>query len=215
MALTLGAPRQLVVDFVTYKGMRLGDFEHVRPETQGESKKKKVSKKSMKTYNLSWLKRVEDAEIHPFFVPCDHSGPCSEENCSCIKNRFFCTKHCVWGEKSRNFFKGCSCRGGKCRTKSCACFAAKRECDPDLCTTCGACTDPPNQPATKQLCRNDNISMRRHCHVLLAKSSIEDAGWGLFTKHALVRGSFIHEYIGQSYLYAMARVMSIFCMSDF
>ena len=117
IALTLGVQRRLVVDYVTSQGMKLNDFELIRPDTQGESKKRKLGKNSMKNYNISWLKRVEDAEIHPFFVPCNHSGPCSEENCSCIQNRFFCTKHCVWGAKSRNFFRGCSCKGGKCCTK--------------------------------------------------------------------------------------------------
>lgn len=68
---------------------------------------------------------------------------------------------------------------------------------PDLCRTCGACADPPQQPANKQRCRNDNISMRRHAHLLVAASSIQTAGWGLYTKHALKKGDFIHEYIGE------------------
>lgn len=198
IAVTLGAPRKLVADYVASEGMNLDIYKHIRPDTELEAKKRKAyGKKSMKGYNASWLKRVEDAEIHPFFVPCDHKGPCSEENCSCVKNRFFCTKHCVWGEKSRNYFRGCSCKGGKCCTKSCACYAAKRECDPDLCVACGACTDPAGKPASNQRCRNDNIGMRRHGQLLLAKSGIEDAGWGLFTKHALKKGEFVHEYVGE------------------
>lgn len=92
IALTLGAPRKLVVDYVRSHGLNLDEYQHIRPDPQGESKKQKALKnKSMKSYNASLLKRVEDAEIHPFFVPCDHSGPCTEENCSCVKNRFFCT----------------------------------------------------------------------------------------------------------------------------
>lgn len=67
----------------------------------------------------------------------------------------------------------------------------------DLCRSCGACCDPPNQLASKQRCRNDNISMRRHAHLLLAKSSINAAGWGLFTKHALRKGSYVQEYVGE------------------
>ena len=94
-------------------------------------------------------------------------------------------------------FRGCNCKSGQCQTNACPCFAANRECDPDLCHNCQACTDPPNRPATKQRCRNDNISMRRHCHLLLAKSGVENAGWGIYTKHFLKRGSFIHEYVGE------------------
>ena len=67
----------------------------------------------------------------------------------------------------------------------------------DLCRACGACTDPPQQLAEKQRCRNDNISMRRHAHLLLAESSINAAGWGLFTKHKLQKGSYVHEYVGE------------------
>jgi len=39
--------------------------------------------------------------------------------------------------------------------------------------------------------------MRRHGHLLIARSTIEEAGWGLFTKHALKRGDFVHEYVGE------------------
>jgi len=163
-------------------------------------KKKKVKgldKFSMKNYNSAWLKRVKGAEIHPAFFPCDHSEPCSDDNCTCVQNAYFCTKHCIWGDQSRNFFRGCACKAGKCRTKSCTCFAAKRECDPDLCRCCGAGSDPPNQPACDQRCRNDNIGMRRHCHLLLAESKVKDAGWGIYTKHALKKGDFVHEYVGE------------------
>jgi len=199
IARAINAPPHLVEAFVAEKGIKLREPSFVQCKKNGlDAKKKKgAAITSMKNYNPSWLKRVQDAEIHPLFIPCDHDGPCNEDNCSCVKNAFFCTKHCAWGEKSRNFFRGCACKGNQCRTKSCSCFAAKRECDPDLCRTCGACTDPANQPATTQMCRNDNIGMRRHCHLLLAKSSIEDAGWGVYTKHALKKGDFVHEYVGE------------------
>ena len=32
---------------------------------------------------------------------------------------------------------------------------------------------------------------------MLAKSSINAAGWGLYTKHSLPKGSFVHEYVGE------------------
>lgn len=148
------------------------------------------------SYHPEWIKRIVQATSHPFFNPCTHSEPCSEETCSCIQDRFFCTKACIWGASSRNFFRGCNC-SSKCTNKSCPCFASNRECDPDLCKRCGACSDPPNQPATTQKCRNDNVGMRRHVHLLLGKSRVKDAGWGLFTKHALKKGDYVHEYLGE------------------
>lgn len=39
--------------------------------------------------------------------------------------------------------------------------------------------------------------MRRHAHLLRAESSIKDAGFGVYTKHALKKGEFVHEYVGE------------------
>jgi hypothetical protein len=96
-----------------------------------------------------------------------------------------------------NFFSGCHCKMGHCNTKQCACFVAGRECDPDLCRDCGACAVPGLQPAPGQNCRNDNLSMGRHTRLLLARSLVPDAGWGLFTLHAVPKGDFVHEYVGE------------------
>jgi len=126
-----------------------------------------------------------------------HKGPCTAKNCSCVKNVHFCTKHCVWGRKSANFFHGCRCRNGSCNTKACPCFSAKRECDPDLCTSCGAGTDGVGGCADAQRCRNDSIGMRRKKHLLIAESGIKGAGWGLFTKVGLKKDEFIQEYVGE------------------
>jgi len=39
--------------------------------------------------------------------------------------------------------------------------------------------------------------MRRHNHLLLGKSKIEDAGWGIYTRQAIKKGDFVHEYVGE------------------
>ena len=194
----IGASPAAVKAFITATKLQLYAPRYVNPLVSCKKRKEKIEYTSMKNYNQRWLDRIQSREIHPAFIPCDHDSPCNDETCSCVQNAFFCTKHCGWGSKSRNFFRGCACKAGQCRSNSCSCYAAKRECDPDLCRTCGACTDPPNVPAGDgQRCRNDNLSMRRHAHLLLAESSIGDAGWGVYTKRALKKGDFVHEYVGE------------------
>ena len=39
-------------------------------------------------------------------------------------------------------FHGCKCRKGNCRSNLCPCFASSRECDPDLCLSCGISIHP-------------------------------------------------------------------------
>lgn len=195
----LGTTSSKVNSYVQSQKIELQPNQFVTKELLDKQKAKKGNKKytSMGNYNPTWLRQIQSKVIHPAFLPCDHCEPCNEETCSCIQNGFFCTKHCGWAQKSPNFFRGCECKGNQCQTASCACFAAKRECDPDLCKTCGACCDPPESPATTQHCRNDNISMRRQAHTLIAQSKIKAAGWGLFTKHSLKRGDFVIEYVGE------------------
>jgi len=198
IAIAIGASTSAVETYVKQAGLTIGDSitpfcQFVDPKNK---KRRKKNDKSMNIYNPKWLANIQSVKIHPAFNPCDHEGLCSETTCECVQEGFFCTKHCIWGKESKNFFRGCSCKQGSCRLNNCSCFAAKRECDPDLCLDCGTCTDPPG-PASIQRCRNDNISMRRHCHLLLAESEIDGAGWGIFTKNALKRGDFIDEYSGE------------------
>ena len=193
----LKIPESEVTDVITSNNLKLPECKIYKG-----SKWKKLPNKgkyhSMRNYDRKWLNRMEGAENHPWCEPCTHDEPCSPENCSCWDGRFWCTKNCGHAEISRTFFRGCDCKAG-CKQTSCTCFAANRECDPDLCKPCGACTDPPGfQESPKQRCCNDNISMRRHARLLIAPSTVgPHAGWGLFTKYALKKGDYIHEYLGE------------------
>lgn len=197
IASTIGASEKAVRDFVNTKQLKIPEeFQLVNASNAPKRKGKKSFDQSMNNYSQQLLKKIEEADIHPYFEPCNHTGICTRDNCACARDAFFCTKHCIWGRRSQNFFRGCACNG-KCTTKSCSCYAAKRECDPDLCKQCGTCSDPPNAPAVKQRCRNDNIGMRRHCHLLMGISTVENAGWGVFTRYPLKKGDFVHEYVGE------------------
>jgi hypothetical protein len=157
-------------------------------------KKSKLPYYSVKNYKPNWYERYRDAPIFPHFFPCYHDERCSDENCTCVQNRFFCTLACGWGRESRNFFRGCACKAA-CRTTSCTCVALKRECDPDLCK-CSGCSDVSGHPTLTKECHNCNILMGRGPHLLIGMSSI--SGWGLFTKRALKKGDYVGEYVGEA-----------------
>jgi len=187
IARVLRAPERLVQDFAARHQLTPISVSPPRPT------KSNHPYFSVKNYKQPFYNRYRDAEIFPFFFPCAHDEECSEETCSCIDSSHFCTLACGWGAESRNFFRGCDCKG-PCNRIFCTCFGARRECDPDLCK-CTTCTDPPNQLASTQRCRNDNILMKRSRPLLIGRSQV--AGWGLFTRHALKAGDFVADYVGE------------------
>lgn len=187
IARMLRAPEELIEGFIYEQQLMPITVRARTPPTT------KLPYYNVKNYNKDWYRLYGEAEIFPFFFPCVHDGVCSEEICSCIDSSHFCTLACSWGSESPNFFRGCDCKGG-CLTTRCNCSGANRECDPNLCQ-CNTCSDPPNELANTQRCRNDNILMGRSRPTLIGRSSV--AGWGLFTKFALKKDDYIDEYVGE------------------
>ncbi|KAL5107609.1 Histone-lysine N-methyltransferase E z [Taenia crassiceps] len=148
-----------------------------------------------------------------YFQPCDHPGSRCNESCSCRKAGNFCEKFCQCSVACSNRFTGCRCRG-QCNSRVCPCVLAIRECDPDLCHSCGAGTSRQPLVATQEAglnvddngnsslslthattCRNVAIQRGLRKHLLMASSDV--AGWGIFMKDGAEKNEFIYEYCGE------------------
>lgn len=125
------------------------------------------------------------------YRPCSHEGPCNAESCICHRGANFCEKFCGCDTSCKRRFPGCHCKLSQCQTRACPCFAASRECDPDLCRECGAGCDEANFLK----CKNVSIQRGDHKHLMLGRSEI--AGWGTFLKQSVKKHDYIHEYVGE------------------
>lgn len=154
--------------------------------TSSESSTESISK----SVESVFTKRSKAIYQNPYH-PCDHSGPCSEENnCSCIKLVNFCEKYCQCKTNCRNRFIYCVCKS-HCDKRFCKCFAAGRECDPDLCGNCGA--DEIDEKSIR--CKNMSIQRGWKKHLLMIPSIV--VGWGVALKDGAKKNDFITEYCGE------------------
>ncbi|KAF7877206.1 hypothetical protein EAF04_000891 [Stromatinia cepivora] len=137
-------------------------------------------------------------------VPCVHEGPCRRElHCYCVINNLLCEQFCGCTEDCARRFAGCSCHaeGLACASDTCICFQMNRECG-DQCDTCGAIPRIRPQDRYKDEifqhgCQNIALQRGVNKKLILGKSPIPNAGFGLFTAEPVKKGDFISEYTGE------------------
>jgi hypothetical protein len=99
-------------------------------------------------------------------------------------------------------FEGCKCLPGECRTAACRCFAALRECDADVCLSCGAVElamaagrgSTTRSGSVMLTCGNINVIRRYHQKLGMSFSSIH--GYGVYAHEAVAANEFVYEYTG-------------------
>ncbi|XP_044581340.1 histone-lysine N-methyltransferase E(z) isoform X6 [Cotesia glomerata] len=172
----------------------LQEGHDIPPETTEKLSPPRVVKTNQSVWSIrrrkKQLMKNKDKSYLCGYEPCDHPDKKCDELCSCVSTQNFCEKYCKCSKECQNRYPGCNCKA-QCNTKQCSCFIAMRECDPDLCRTCGA----HQFDVSKMTCRNVGVQRGLQKHLLLAPSDV--AGWGIFLKDSAVKNEFIAEYCGE------------------
>ncbi|KAI4349742.1 hypothetical protein L6164_010302 [Bauhinia variegata] len=165
---------------------------------KGKARKFKYSWKS--AGHPSIWKRIADGKNQSCkqYTPCGCQSMCGKQ-CPCLHSGTCCEKYCGCSKSCKNRFRGCHCAKSQCRSRQCPCFAAGRECDPDVCRNCwvscgdGTLGEPPRRGDGQ--CGNMRLLLRQQQRILLAKSDV--AGWGAFLKNPVNKNDYLGEYTGE------------------
>ncbi|KAK7278175.1 hypothetical protein RJT34_23200 [Clitoria ternatea] len=165
---------------------------------RGKTRKFKYSWKS--AGHPSIWKRIADGKNQSCkqYTPCGCQSMCGKD-CTCVNGGTCCEKYCGCSKSCKNRFRGCHCAKSQCRSRQCPCFAAGRECDPDVCRNCwvscgdGSLGEPPRHGEGQ--CGNMRLLLRQQQRILLAKSDV--AGWGAFLKNPVNKNDYLGEYTGE------------------
>lgn len=177
--------------------------DEVPPRTRlfrrkGKARKLKYSTKS--AGHPSVWKRIAGGKNQSCkqYTPCGCQSMCGKE-CPCLTNETCCEKYCGCSKSCKNRFRGCHCAKSQCRSRQCPCFAAGRECDPDVCRNCWvSCGDGSLGEAPRRgegQCGNMRLLLRQQQRILLGKSDV--AGWGAFLKNSVSKNEYLGEYTGE------------------
>lgn len=141
--------------------------------------------------------------------PCHHEGPCGKD-CPCVDAKLLCDRFCRCTVDNCVYkFTGCACHANgktcmqqKKEGRPCICVQLNRECDPVLCTGCGALdrADPKNAHDTELHatgCQNVALQGSVPKAVLLGESQIPGCGYGLFAAEDISQDEFVIEYLGE------------------
>uniref|UniRef100_V5LTF8 [histone H3]-lysine(27) N-trimethyltransferase n=1 Tax=Eulaliopsis binata TaxID=673200 RepID=V5LTF8_9POAL len=145
-------------------------------------------------------KRIGDGkQWYTQYNPCVCQQMCGKD-CPCVENGTCCEKYCGCSKSCKNKFRGCHCAKSQCRSRQCPCFAANRECDPDVCRNCwvscgdGSLGEPPARGDGYQ-CGNMKLLLKQQQRILLGRSDV--AGWGAFIKNPVNKNDYLGEYTGE------------------
>jgi len=115
-------------------------------------------------------KRIGDGkQWYTQYNPCGCQQMCGKD-CPCVENGTCCEKYCGCSKSCKNKFRGCHCAKSQCRSRQCPCFAANRECDPDVCRNCwvscgdGSLGEPPSRGDGYQ-CGNMKLLLKQQQRV--------------------------------------------------
>ncbi|MED6184002.1 hypothetical protein PIB30_043128 [Stylosanthes scabra] len=165
---------------------------------RGKTRKSKYSSKSAGIpYALKRIASGKNQSIKQY-TPCECQTTCGKE-CPCHTNGTCCEKYCGCSDICKNRYRGCHCAKSQCKSRQCPCFAAGRECDPDVCRNCwvscggGSLGEPPRRGDGH--CGNMRMLLRQRQRILLAKSSL--VGWGAFIKNSVNKNDYLGEYTGE------------------
>lgn len=169
---------------------------------------KKLSKRhgADKYHRPNWDHIRRDIDSVCAVRGCDHDGPCSPSNpaCPCAAKGQFCEKFCGCSVAGCAYkFTGCACRSKRrtCRfDEECICIQLNRECDPDLCGTCGAVERAdPSRAGDDALhatgCQNCPLQRGAARQLVMGRS--QSHGYGLFAAEPLPKDAFVIEYVGE------------------